>query len=127
MSIAGRRTNRLAHEIRVELAKLIAREVKDPRIGFATVTHVDLSADLSHARVFVSVLGNPEEKKNNLEGMCSAAGFLRREIVHRLALRKGPELLFVLDQSAEAGEKVEMILQEIHETKPEGEWPEPKR
>jgi ribosome-binding factor A len=114
MSIPGRRTERLGHEIRVVLAELIAREVKDPRIGFATVTRVELSADLHHARVYVSVLGNPEEQKNNLEGLSSAAGFLRHEIAHRLALRRAPELDFILDHGAETVEKIEMLLQEIN-------------
>ena len=101
--------------MRVELAELIAREVKDPRIGFATVTRVELTADLSHARVFVSVLGNPEEQKNNLEGLSSATGFLRHEIGRRLALRRVPELDFILDPGAEAGEKIEMLLHKLHE------------
>jgi len=114
MSSVGRRTERLGHQIRVELAELISRQVKDPRIGFATVTRVELSADLHHARVFVSVLGNSEEQNNNLAGLASAAGFLRHEIAHRLALRRAPELVFILDHGAEAGEKIELLLQEIH-------------
>jgi ribosome-binding factor A len=115
MSIAGRRTERLGHQIRVDLAELIAREVKDPRLGFVTVTRVELSADLHHARVFVSVLGSAEEHQSSLEGLSSAAGFLRHEIGHRLELRRAPELTFVLDRGAEAGEKIEMLLQKIHE------------
>jgi ribosome-binding factor A len=98
----------------VELAELISRQVKDPRIGFATVTRVELSADLHHARVFVSVLGNAEEQRNNLDGLSSAAPFLRHEIGHRLALRRAPELTFILDHGAEAGEKIEMLLQQLH-------------
>jgi len=115
MNIKGRRTERLGHQIRVELAELISRQVKDPRIGFATVTRVELTADLHHARVFVSVLGNPEEQKNNIEGLSSAAGFLRHEIGHRLALRRAPELSFILDHGVEAGEKIEILLQQLHE------------
>lgn len=114
MSFSGRRTDRLGHQIRIELSELIARAVKDPRIGFATITRVELSADLHHARVFVSVLGNAEEKKNNLEGLASATGFLRHEILHRLAMRRAPELEFLLDDGAEVGEKVEQLLQKIH-------------
>src|ERR1039458_4381925 len=90
MSIAGRRTERLGHQIRVELAELISRQVKDPRIGFATVTRVEMTADLHHARVLVSVLGTPEEQESSIEGLSSAAGFLRREIGHRLNLRRAP-------------------------------------
>ena len=102
MSTPGRRAERLGHEIRVELAELISRQVKDPRIGFATVTRVEMTADLHHARVYVSVLGSPEEQESTLEGLTSAAGFLRHEIGHRLALRRAPELDFILDHGAEA-------------------------
>jgi ribosome-binding factor A len=101
--------------MRVELAELISREVKDPRIGFATVTRVELSPDLQHAHVFVSVLGTPEEQQSSLEGLSSAAGFLRHEIGHRLTLWRVPELAFVLDHGAEADEKIEMLLKKIHE------------
>jgi ribosome-binding factor A len=114
MSVPGHRTERLGHQLRVELAELIACEVKDPRVGFATVTRVELSADLHHARVFVSVLGSPEEQQASLEGLSSAAGFLRYEIGHRLALRRAPELAFILDHGAETGEKIEMLLQKLH-------------
>jgi ribosome-binding factor A len=114
MSIPGRRADRLGHEIRVELAELISREVKDPRIGFVTVTRVELSGDLHHARVLVSVLGSPEEQQSSIEGLSSAAEFLRHEIGHRLALRRVPELAFILDHDVEAGEKIEMLLQKIH-------------
>jgi ribosome-binding factor A len=114
MSVPGRRTERLAHQIRVELAELIARELKDPRIGFATVTRVELSPDLNHARVLVSVLGSPEEQVGTIEGLSSAAGFIRHEIGHRLTLRRVPELTFVLDQGAEEGEKIEVLLRKIH-------------
>ena len=98
----------------MELAELISRQVKDPRIGFATVTRVEMTADLNHARVFVSVLGSPEEQQNSIEGLSSAAGFLRHEIGQRLALRRAPELDFILDHGAEAGEKIEMLLQQLH-------------
>ena len=115
MSLAGKRTERLGHQIRVELAKMIAREVKDPRIGFVTITRVELTADLHHARVFVSVLGSPDEQEQSIAGLGSAAGFLRHEIGHRLDLRRAPELAFVLDHGAEAGERIEMLLQKIHQ------------
>ena len=114
MSITGRRPERLGHEIRVILAELITRQVKDPRIGFATVTRVEMTPDLHHARVYVSVLGSPEEQESSIEGLSSAAGFLRREIGHRLNLRRAPELAFILDHGAEAVERIEMLLQQFH-------------
>ena len=115
MAIAGRRTDRLGHEIRVILAELMVRQVKDPRIGFATVTRVELTADLHHARVYVSVLGSPDEQEKTIEGLGSAARFLRREIGHQLDLRRAPELTFILDHGAEAGERIEMLLQQLHQ------------
>ena len=114
MSVPGRRPERLGHQMREELAELIVRQVKDPRIGFATITRVDLSADLHHARVLVSVLGSPEEQKESLAGLASAAGFLRHEIGRRLALRRVPELDFVQDHGAEADQRIDMLLRQIH-------------
>ena len=116
MSLHGRRPERLAYQIRVELAEMIARELKDPRIGFATVTRVELSADLHHARVLISVLGEPEAQQGTIDGLASAAGFIRREIGQRLALRRPPDLVFVLDHGAEEGEKIELLLQKIHQS-----------
>ena len=121
MSVPGRRTERLGHQIRIELAELIAREVKDPRIGFATVTRVELTADLHHARVYVSVFGSPEEQQASFEGLYSATGFLRHEIGRRLALRRVPELAFILDRSAEADEKIELLLKQLHQSAKNGE------
>lgn len=114
MSIPGRRAERLAHQIRVEMAEMLVRGLKDPRIGFATVTRVELSGDLHHARVLVSVIGSPEEKQGTIDGLSSAAGFIRHEIGHRLALRRAPELTFVLDHGAEEGERIEMLLHKLH-------------
>ncbi len=113
MTVPGRRAERLGHQIRNEVAELMARELKDPRIGFATVTRVDLSADLAHARVLVSVLGTPEAQEGTLAGLASAAGFIRHEIGRRLQLRRAPEITFVLDHGAEEGQKIEALLQKL--------------
>ncbi len=113
MSIPGHRAERLADQIRVELAELISQELKDPRIGFATVTRVELSGDLHHARVWVSVLGEAEEQRATLEGLTSAAGFLRHEIGQRLNLRRVPDLAFILDHSAEESLRVESMLKNL--------------
>ena len=98
MAVPGHRAERLADLIRAEVAKIIAGELKDPRVGFATVTAVDLSADLHHARVAVSVLGAADAQQKSLEGLTSATGYVRRELGIRLRLRRTPELTFVLDQ-----------------------------
>jgi ribosome-binding factor A len=107
----GHRRERLADQIRVEVAEMIAGELKDPRIGFATVTRVDLSPDLRRGRVLVSVLGGEESQRETLEGLSSATGYLRREISQRLRLRRVPELVFVLDRGPEEGQRIDILLQ----------------
>lgn len=93
---------------------MVEGELKDPRIGFVTVTCVDLSADFSHARVLVSVLGTDEERAESLAGLESAAGYVRREITHRLRLRRSPEIVFVLDRGAEEAARIEDLLGKLH-------------
>jgi ribosome-binding factor A len=107
----GHRQERLADQIRIEVAEMIEGELRDPRIGFATVTGVDLSPDLRHARVRVSVMG--AEEAETLAGLCSAAGYVRREIGGRLRLRRAPEIVFALDRGAEGMERVQKLLDEI--------------
>lgn len=117
MPLPGRRQERLADQIRSEVAEMIAGELKDPRIGFVTVTRVDLSADLHHARVLVSVLGDVEAQQKTLAGLSSATGYVRREITQRLRLRRAPELVFILDHGAEEGQRIETLLQKLKEGK----------
>ena len=116
MNVAGRRQERLAGEIRDEVAQMLVRELRDPRIGFATVTRVELSPDLQHARVLISVRGEAEAQQKTLEGLTSARGYIRREISQRLRLRRAPELVFVLDGGAEASQKIEELLWKLNET-----------
>jgi ribosome-binding factor A len=113
MTVPGHRAERLADRIRAEVAEIVSAELKDPRIGFATVTSVDMSADLQHARVSVSVLGNAEAQQKSLEGLISATGYVRRELGLRLRLRRIPELAFVLDRAAEEDAKLESLLQKL--------------
>jgi ribosome-binding factor A len=115
MPVPGRRQERLADQIRSEVAGIIETELKDPRIGFSTVTGVQVSADLSHARIMVSVLGDEKARRNSMEGLSSAAGYVRREITHRLRLRRAPEVLFVLDRGLEEGSRIEALIQKLHE------------
>lgn len=112
------RQEQLAEVIAEELSDLIRTRMKDPRIGFASITDVELSGDLRHAKVFVSVLGTPEEQRATLQGLEHAAGFLRHELAQRLTIRHTPEILFRLDESIARGTR---ILQLIHEMEAQGE------
>lgn len=110
---SGWRVDRLADQIRSEVAGMIAAELKDPRIGFTTVTRVELSHDLRHARVWVSVLGDEAARRRTLEGLSSATGYVRHEVSHRLRLRRVPDLIFVLDRSPEEASRIETLLQDL--------------
>lgn len=108
----SRRTERIEEMLREEISTLLQRELKDPRIGFVTITGADVSPDLRHAKVFVSVMGTPEEKKASLEGLNRARGFLRSEIGKRAHLRGAPELTFTEDAGAERGDRISRLLEE---------------
>src|SRR5205814_572230 len=98
-----RRQQQVADAIHKEISLLIQREMKDPRLGFVTVTRAEVSPDLQHARVFVSVMGTPEEQAASLKALESAAGFLRHELGHRLTMRYTPALQFRADSSIAHG------------------------
>jgi ribosome-binding factor A len=114
MTVPGRRQARLQDQIRMEVTGMIELELKDPRIGFATVTRVDLRPDLGSAHVWVSVAGEKEARETTLEGLRSAAGYLRHELSLRLRLRRVPELVFVLDHSAEDAHRIEFLLDQAN-------------
>jgi ribosome-binding factor A len=105
---------RVTEAIKRELGFILDRELKDPRIGMVTVTRVDLSEDLRHAKVFVSFLGGDEEKAEGLKRLRRARGYLRSELAGRLDLRVVPELAFIIDESAENYLRIEKLLREIH-------------
>ena len=109
----GSRPNRVAEQIRGELASLLAREVHDPGIGFVTLTRVQISPDLQSARVFYTALGDDAAKKNSGRALERAAPFLRRQIGSRLRLRRVPELRFVYDASIAGQDRIEQLLNEI--------------
>src|SRR5437868_3530514 len=95
----GARSDRVAEQIRGELASLLAREVHDPGIGFVTLTRVQLSPDLQAARVFYTALGDETARKNSARALDRAAPFLRRQIGSRLRLKRVPALAFTYDES----------------------------
>ena len=118
-----RRTERLAEELREEVAQMITAELKDPRIGFVTVTRVSLGPDLRQARIFVGVLGTEKQRQASLAGLKQASGFMRRALGQRLRLRHTPELLFQYDEGLDASDRVARLLDEIHQA-PAGPAPE---
>lgn len=114
--MASRRQAEVAQLVRDELSVLIARRVSDPRVHTLTsVTAVEVSPDLRHARVFISVLGSEEEQKHTMGALRSAVGFLRRELAGRVSLRHVPELDFRLDKSIERGERIMDLLRKLEQ------------
>jgi ribosome-binding factor A len=111
----SQRTDRLDSQIRAELMELIQREMKDPRIGFATVTRVETARDLGSARVWVSVLGTSDEQDAAIKALTSAAPWLRRQLGERLTLRHVPQLVIRHDDSIESGDRVLRLLRELGE------------
>jgi ribosome-binding factor A len=111
----GSRPERVADQIRGELASLLAREVHDPGIGFVTLTRVQVSADLQLARVFYTALGDNEARRQSARAIQRAAPFLRRQIGSRLRLKRTPELSFIYDDSIAGQDRIERILSELHD------------
>ena len=102
--------------IRHAVGVFLTGDVRDPRIGFVTVTGVEVSPDLSHANVRVSVMGSDEEKARSLEGLASAARFLRAQLSKELNLRTSPALHFHLDRGIEHAQHIDRVLKELKET-----------
>jgi ribosome-binding factor A len=116
----GSRPDRVADQLRAELATLLTREVHDPGIGFVTLTRVQVTPDLQQARVFYTTLGDEKARLNSGKALGRAASFLRRQIGSRLRLRRVPELIFTYDESIAGQDRIEQLLHEIHaEPKPE--------
>jgi ribosome-binding factor A len=113
MKGSSRRPEQMAETIRQVITETLAREVRDPRVGFVTVTSVLVSNDLSHARVLVSVPGEESEKTRALEGLQSAAGFLRSRAARTLTTRTVPELHFELDRGLEHAVRINELLNTI--------------
>jgi ribosome-binding factor A len=116
--MTSHRTQRVADLIREVLADVIRRELRDPRIGFVTLTDVRVTADLKHARIFVSELGEQEEREASLAALNRAAGFLRHALGREVRLKHIPELVFVHDTVADSGRRVDDLLRQIHDQHP---------
>jgi ribosome-binding factor A len=109
----SQRTDRLDSQIQQELMDLLQREMKDPRVGFATITRVETARDLGHARVWVSVYGTDEDQARSLDALRDAAPWLRRRLGERLQIRHVPQLSVRRDESIESGDRVLRILREL--------------
>ncbi|HIS28749.1 MAG TPA: 30S ribosome-binding factor RbfA [Candidatus Avamphibacillus intestinigallinarum] len=108
------RANRVAEQMKKELGDIITTKIKDPRVGFVTVTDVEVTGDLQQASVYVSVLGDEDKKRESLLGLAKAKGFIRSEIGKRIRLRKTPELTFAFDEALEHGNHIEAILRDLN-------------
>jgi ribosome-binding factor A len=126
-----RRSDRVAEAIREEIATFLAADAKDPRISrLTTVTGVDVTRDLRHAKIFVSVLGTDEDRAATFEGLASATGHLRSRVGRALRLRLAPEISFHADESIARAARIESLLAQIKEppaSPPSPPPPPPKR
>jgi ribosome-binding factor A len=112
------KNTRINGEVQRELSQLINREIKDPRINpMTTVVAVDVTPDLKHAKIYISVLGDEESKKNTLAGLRSAAPYMRGQLARSINLRNTPELSFVIDQSIEYGINMSKLIDEVNKDK----------
>jgi len=109
------RAERVADQIRMEVADILMRKIKDPRVRSVTVTDVELTNDLRIARVFVTALGSDAETKDVFTGLSKASGFVRNELGRRLTLRYLPEVVFVKDVSGPRGDRILRLLDELHD------------
>jgi len=107
------RAFRLAETVKEEVSKIIREEIKDPRLGFVTVTDVEVADDLRYAKVFVSIMGQQEEVKNSMDVLARAAGYIRSELGKTLRLRYVPEITFKYDHSIEQGAHISKLLREV--------------
>ncbi len=114
----SQRTDRIGDLLRSELASLVQRDMHDPRVRLVTITRVEVSPDLRHARVAVSALGEEAQRTAAVEALVHARGYLRRELAHRLSLRVTPELEFHLDRGAEQSQRISDLLESLA---PEGD------
>jgi ribosome-binding factor A len=111
----SRRPQRIALQIQHEVSLMIFRDMKDRRVGFVTVTGVQISPDLRHAKIFISLMGSEEEKKESLATLNHAAGWIRHELGQRIRMKFAPDIVFLLDTSQDYGERIDKLIDEIRE------------
>jgi ribosome-binding factor A len=111
--MSSRRSERVAEAVREAIAEVITRELKDPRVGLVAITRVEMSPDLRHARVHFSCLGDAAARDRCAQGLRSATGFIRGQMLRRLDLRVAPDLAFFPDASLEAAARLNALLRQI--------------
>lgn len=109
----AQRIERLKDQIQIEVSDILHKEIKDPRIGFVSITDVEVSKDLRHVKIYVSIMGTEEEKEQTMEGLEKATGFIRSEIGKRIRLRYTPEIVFKRDDSLERGARIFELLNQV--------------
>lgn len=114
----GKRIDRVGHLIQMELGQLILHRIKDPRLGFVTITHVSVTPDLRSACVFFSALGDAKARRESQIALEHSAGFLQKEIGTALKLRYTPKLKFMFDDSLDRGMEIDKVIREIHRNEP---------
>jgi len=111
----GKRSERVADLIRKEISEMLAKTIKDPRIGFVTITRVTVTEDCRSAKVYYSVVGTFAEKDRSMEGLNSAKGYIRRELGHRMKLKYTPEIVFQFDPSIEYAVHIGELIHQLRE------------
>lgn len=111
----SRRVSRVSALIQQEVSQMVLHEIKDDRVGagMVSITLVDVSGDLQHAKIYVSVYGTDEAREETMEGLKSATGFVRRELGKRLSLRRTPEIAFIEDRGIERGDRILTLLTQL--------------
>jgi len=113
--VSGPRAHRVAESIHKEVSALLIKGLKDPRIGFITITGVEVTPDLHLARIYFTVVGDDEQRRRTEDGLRSSVPFIRRELGRTLRMRYLPDLLFCYDTSLDYGNRIETLLKEIHD------------
>jgi ribosome-binding factor A len=119
----SRRVSRVSSLIKREVSQMLLNDIKDDRVGagMVSVTEVEVSGDLQHAKIFVSIYGTPEAKAATMEGLQSSTSFVRRELSQRMRLRRTPELIFLEDDSLERGYYMSNLLNKISQERQDKE------
>ncbi|MBB5335918.1 30S ribosome-binding factor RbfA [Pectinatus brassicae] len=116
----GVRVEKIQEQIKHEVSQIILRGLKDPRIGFVTITSVDVSSDLRNARIYVSILGNDKQFEDTWQGLKNSVGYIRQELAKHMRLRYVPQLSFYPDTTMEYSAHIQKLINKIHQSDQEG-------